>query len=160
MCVEDFRPQILGECSWIRQANPPPMNYSERGSRRSAFHGAWLCITKAGAGYLRSTAVSSSIIEVAPFVSVFVPHVAKMWRMGSLSRQCCKRCLFMPGSASRQAEKSLNTGGKCGSLWRLQTRKRMKRKPQKKTINLPLRMSSGIKEHLSRGVPLNLPLKT
>lgn len=96
------------------------MNYSERGSRRGAFHGAWLCITKASAGYLRSTAVSSSIIEVAPFVSIFVPRVAEMRRMGSLSRRCCKisigRRLFTPEAASRRAEKRLNVGGKRGGL--------------------------------------------
>lgn len=67
-----------------------PMNYSELGPDRACFHGAWLCITKASAGYLRSTAVSSSIIEVTAFVSIFVPGVAKTRPTGSLSCVCVR----------------------------------------------------------------------
>lgn len=49
------------------------MNYSKRGPDEARFCGVWLCMTKASAGDFRSTAVSSSIIKVTAFVSIFAP---------------------------------------------------------------------------------------
>lgn len=108
VCGVDFRPQFFGGGFWVRQAKPP-MNYSKRGPEEARFHS--LCITKASAGYLKSTAVSSSIIKVRAFLCIFAPppppRDAKIPATGLvklfLSWQSCKNniglYLLMPEAA-------------------------------------------------------------
>lgn len=124
-----FRPRILGECFRIRRAKKKQKTPHElfRTGKQTKRVSWGLALHNKSARWLfkEHSCVQVQLLKVRLLFPYLSPRVAGTRRMGSLSRRCRQIsvgcCLPMPEAASRQAEKSLNAGGKRGGLWRLQT---------------------------------------